>query len=314
MNKASLAIHGGAGTVDRADMTPEMAAEYKRGLEFALSEGWKILERGGNALDAVEASVSELENFPLFNAGRGSVFTHDGKIEMDAAIMDGLNLNAGAVAFVHNVKNPIRLARLVMENTEHILLVGDGANEFAREMNAITEPDSYFFTEHRYQQLVAARRAGVVVLDHTSADAKPPKPIGTVGAVACDANGNLAAATSTGGMTNKKFGRIGDTPLIGSGTYAENATCAVSCTGHGEYFILAQTASDIAARMRYKLIGLREAADEALANLTRLGGEGGFVAVDAFGTIVMPFNSEGMYRAAITEGADAVIEIYRSNG
>jgi beta-aspartyl-peptidase (threonine type) len=310
MNRKALAIHGGAGTILRAEMTADMESEYRRGLEFALKQGWHVLDRGGAALEAVEAAVVELENFPLFNAGRGSVFTHDGKNEMDAAVMDGRSLNAGAVAFVKNVKNPVKLARLVMEKTDHILLAGDGANEFAREMNVEFEKDTYFFTEFRYQQLVEARRAGVVQLDHAAAD---KNKIGTVGAVACDSNGNLAAATSTGGMTNKKYGRIGDTPLIGAGTYAENATCAVSCTGHGEYFMLAQTAYDVAARMKYKLLSLADAARETLADLTRIGGEGGFIAVDAFGKIVMPFNSDGMYRASITEDGETTVDIYRGD-
>ena len=227
-NKIALAIHGGAGTILRSEMNSELEKEYRNALENSLSTGWKVLQNSGSALDAVEAAVIELENFPLFNAGRGAVFTHEGKNEMDAAIMNGNTLRAGAVAFVKNVKNPINLARLVMENTEHVLLAGDGANEFAREMNVEFEPDEYFFTQNRYNQLLKAIEAGKVQLDHTSnpkSQIPNPKSLGTVGAVACDINGNLAAATSTGGMTNKKFGRIGDTPIIGAGTYAENSTC-----------------------------------------------------------------------------------------
>ena len=330
-NKIALAIHGGAGTILRSSMTPELEAEYRGALGNALETGWKILNKGGSSLDAVEAAVCTLENFHLFNAGRGSVFTHEGKNEMDASIMDGKTLKAGAVASVKNVKNPVKLARLVMEQTEHILLAGDGANEFARQMNVEFAGDEYFFTEHRYAQLLKAREEGTVQLDHDGsepgaiatgedkeAETRPvgsvsyainPKPIGTVGAVACDSSGNLAAATSTGGMTNKKFGRIGDTALIGSGTYADQS-CAVSCTGHGEFFMLGVTAYDVAARMKYKGLTLEQAASEAIAHLTQIGGEGGLIAVDTLGNVTLPFNSDGMYRGSITvEGLK--VEIYR---
>lgn len=249
MSKIALAIHGGAGTILKSQMTTELEREYRSGLENALKAGWEILQKGGGSLDAVEAAVCSLEDFPLFNAGRGSVFTHEGKVELDAAIMDGKSLRAGAVAFVKNIKNPVKLARLVMEKTEHVLLAGEGANQFAAEIGVELEPDEYFFTEHRWQQLLEAREAGRVQLDHTnevsstksqvSSDANDDqrlgasdlglgtKALGTVGAVACDINGNLAAATSTGGMTNKKFGRVGDTAIIGAGTYADDV-CAVS--------------------------------------------------------------------------------------
>jgi len=334
MNKIALAIHGGAGTILKSEMTAELEKEYRGGLQAALEKGFAILREKGSALDAVEAATVELENFPLFNAGRGSVFTHESKNEMDAAIMDGAAFKAGAVAFLRNVKNPIKLARLVMQRTEHILLAGEGANEFAREMKVQFEPDEYFFTEHRYLQLLKAIETGRVQLDHTadeielieeaetlveenSADANPkskianPKSMGTVGAVACDTQGNLAAATSTGGMTNKKFGRIGDTPIIGAGTYAENASCAVSCTGHGEYFMLGVTAFDLAARMKYKNLSLEDAARETVEQLTKIGGEGGFIAVDANGNVTLPFNSEGMYRGFAKEDGEIVVEIYR---
>jgi L-asparaginase / beta-aspartyl-peptidase len=327
MNKTALAIHGGAGTILKSLMTAELEQEYRGGLEKALKAGWKILQSGGDALEAVERTVCELEDFPLFNAGRGSVFTHEGKNEMDAAIMDGRNLKAGAIAFVRNVKNPIKLARLVMQRTEHILLAGRGADEFAREMQVEFEDDAYFFTDFRYQQLLKAREEGVVQLDHTAQEQEileekieennrksqiaNRKSLGTVGAVACDTNGNLAAATSTGGMTNKKFGRVGDTPIIGAGTYADNKTCAVSCTGHGEYFMAGVTAYDVAARMKYKNIGLLQAADETIEYLTEIGGEGGLIAVDAFGNVTLPFNSEGMYRGSITENGGMKIEIYK---
>ncbi|MGI9036555.1 MAG: isoaspartyl peptidase/L-asparaginase family protein, partial [Pyrinomonadaceae bacterium] len=247
-NKIALAIHGGAGTILRSEMTAELEAEYRRGLREALQTGWKILRGNGSALEAVEAAVVELENFPLFNAGRGAVFTHEGKNEMDASIMDGARLKAGAIACVKNVKNPIKLARLVMEKTTHILLAGDGANEFARQMKVELELDDYFFTDFRYRQFLKAKKENIVELDHSTVEAKliekeveiqkskaesqtnpeskiqNPKSLGTVGAVACDSAGNLAAATSTGGRTNKKCGHIGDTPLIGAGTYADNQT------------------------------------------------------------------------------------------
>jgi len=332
MGKIALAIHGGAGTILKSLMTPDLEREYRSGLEAALKIGWDILDKGGNALDCVEETVCSLEDFPLFNAGRGSVFTHEGKNEMDASIMDGKTLRAGAVAFVKNVRNPIRLSRLVMQKTDHVLLGGAGANQFALEMGVDMADDAYFFTEHRYEQLLRAREEGIVELDHTADEAEilsepgavatgqpvngnksihPTKPLGTVGAVACDATGNLAAATSTGGMTNKKFGRIGDTPLIGSGTYAENATCAVSCTGYGEYFMLGVTAYDLAARMKYGNDDLATAARETIEHLTAIGGEGGLIAVDTRGNVVLPFNSEGMYRGSVSS-SDFRIEIYKS--
>ena len=301
MAKLALAIHGGAGTILRSQMTSDLEAEYRSGLENALRAGWEILEKGGSSLDAVEAAVVSLEDFPLFNAGRGAVFTHDGRQEMDASIMDGRNLKAGAVAAVKNIKNPIKLARLVMERTEHILLAGEGASDLAASFGIETAPDEYFFTEHRWLQLQEAIAADRIQLDHA-------KPVGTVGAVACDTNGDLAAATSTGGMTNKKFGRVGDTPLIGSGTYADE-TCAVSCTGHGEYFILGVSAFDVAARMRYKGLSLENAAREAVERQTEIGGEGGLIAVDANGTLTLPFNSEGLYRGFIKEN-ELVTAIY----
>lgn len=305
MKNIALAIHGGAGTILRSQMTPGLEHEYRNGLENALKAGWSVLTGGGSSVDAVEAAVTSLEDFPLFNAGRGSVFTHEGMQEMDAAIMDGSKLKAGAVTFVRNIKNPVKLARLVMEETDHILLAGEGANQFAVDQGIKTEPDEYFFTEHRWLQLQEARATGVVQLDHTVAG----KPIGTVGAVACDARGELAAATSTGGMTNKKFGRIGDTPLIGAGTYADDA-CAVSCTGHGEYFMIGVTAFDVAARMRYKGLDLTGAAAEAIDHVTALAGEGGLIAVDRNGNVALPFNSEGMYRAWMTADGIPHIGIY----
>lgn len=310
MKKIALAIHGGAGTILKSEMTPALEAEYRGGLENALRKGFAVLQKKGSALDAVETAVVELENFPLFNAGKGSVFTHEGKIEMDACIMDGKNLKSGAVAFVRNVRNPIKLARLVMERTEHCLLAGEGANEFAHELKVEFENDEYFFTEHRYLQLLKAIEENRVQLDHSS-KVQNSKPIGTVGAVACDFRGDLASATSTGGMTNKKFGRIGDTPIIGAGTYAENETCAVSCTGHGEFFMLGVTAFDVAARMKYKNLSLSEASAEAIEHLTKIGGEGGFIAIDSSGNVVLPFNSEGMYRGFLNNSGEIEIDIFR---
>jgi len=332
VSKATLAIHGGAGTILKSQMTPALEAEYRSGLKAALTVGWNILERGGSSLDAVEAAVCSLEDFPLFNAGRGAVFTHEGKVELDAAIMDGQKLKAGAVAFVRNIRNPIKLARLVMERTEHVLLAGDGANQFAESMHVKHEPDEYFFTEHRWLQLQDALAAGRIQLDHTAEtqrrrDLSEPEAVatgpsnnpqsairnpqlGTVGAVACDKKGHLAAATSTGGMTNKKFGRVGDTPIIGSGNYADDF-CAISCTGHGEYFMLGVTAYDIAARMKYKGLSLEQAARETIEHLTSIGGEGGLIAVDAHGNVTLPFNSEGMYRGHVTADGQINVEIYR---
>ena len=321
MNKIAIAIHGGAGTILSSQMTPDLEREYRGGLKAALNAGWEVLSKKGSSLDAVEAAVVSLEDFPLFNAGRGSVFTSEGKNEMDAAIMDGSSLRAGAVAFVTNVKHPVSLARKVMEKTEHVLLAGEGANQFASAIGAETETDEYFFTEHRWLQLQNAIAAGRVQLDHAEAvqgskfkvqgHSENPHSKGTVGAVACDSNGDLAAATSTGGMTNKHFGRVGDTAMIGAGTYADD-TCAVSCTGHGEYFMLGVTAYDVAARMKYKGIGLEAAARETIERLTEIEGEGGIIAIDAFGNIVMPFNSEGMYRGSMTEKNGAQIGIYSS--
>lgn len=304
MTKTALVIHGGAGTILRSEMSDELEIEYRNGLEAALKAGWGVLSSGGSSLDAVESAVVSLENFPLFNAGRGAVFTHEGKNEMDAAIMDGSSLSAGAVAFIKNIKNPIKAARLVMERTQHVLLAGEGANIFAAEMQLETAPDEYFFTENRWQQLQDAIKSGRIQLDHAE------KPMGTVGAVACDEKGRLAAATSTGGMTNKQFGRIGDSPLIGLGTYADE-TCAVSCTGHGEYFMLGVSAYDVAARMKYKNISVDDAARETITRQTEIGGDGGLIAVDAEGNVSLPFNSDGMYRGYVRSDGNFVIEIYR---
>lgn len=305
--KLALALHGGAGTISRATMSVEREAAYRDALQQALLRGWLVLNDGGAALDAVEATVRVLEDVPLFNAGRGSVFTHNELHEMDAAIMSGKDLQAGAVAVVTGIKNPITLARRVMEKTPHILMCGSGAEEFAREVGCEFAPPEYFFTEFRYNQLLEARREDDVRLDHS-----PVKKFGTVGAVARDAQGHLAAATSTGGMTNKRFGRIGDTAMIGAGTYADDRTCAVSCTGHGEFFIRTVAAYDVACLMKYKGLTLNEASEQVVGRtLRQMGGEGGLVAVDYDGNVALPFNSEGMYRAWVTSGSEAQVAIYR---
>lgn len=311
----SLAIHGGAGTILQSTMTREKEAAYTQALEDALRAGEKVLKGGGTALDAVEHAIVSLENNPLFNAGRGAVFTHEGKNELDASIMNGKGLAAGAVAGVRNVKNPITLARAVMEKSEHVLLAGTGAEAFAKSIGAAFADDAYFFTQQRFDQLQQAKESGTVLLDHTSTTpgaGTDEKKFGTVGAVALDMHGNLAAGTSTGGMTNKKFGRAGDSPIIGAGTYANNATCAVSCTGHGEFFIRAVVAYDISCLMEYKGLSLKEACDVVVMDkLVKLGGEGGLVAVDSKGNIELPFNSEGMYRGKVTAGSGMYTGIYR---
>lgn len=306
--KPALALHGGAGTIRREEMTAEREAAYRDGLRLALRRGWEVLETGGEALDAVEVAVAVLEDDHLFNAGRGAVFTHDKRHEMDAAIMSGEDLRAGAVAAVSGIKNPVGLARRVLDESEHVLLCGSGAEEFAREAGCEFAPPEYFFDELRYEQLLQAQREGVVQLDHAAAT---QKKFGTVGAVACDVRGHLAAATSTGGMTNKRYGRIGDTPLIGAGTYADDETCAVSCTGHGEFFIRTLAAYDAAALMKYKGLSLADACAQVVnVTLREMGGEGGLVAVDRAGNLTLPFNSEGMYRAWIARGLEAHVAIY----
>lgn len=305
-HKIALAVHGGAGTILRSVMTAEKEAAYTSGLQAALSSGWKLLQESASALDAVEEAVRVLEDNALFNAGRGSVFTNAETHEMDAAIMSGENLTAGAVAAVSHIKNPIHLARKVLEHSEHMLLCGAGAETFAREMGVSFEGREYFFDEWRYNQLLEAKREERVRLDHSD-----DKKFGTVGAVALDGSGNLAAATSTGGMTNKRFGRIGDTPLIGAGTYANNQTCAVSCTGHGEFFIRALAAHDVSCLMLYKHFSLRQACEQVIyKTLPELGGQGGLIAVDANGQISMPFNTEGMYRGLISSDQELIVKIY----
>lgn len=303
----ALALHGGAGTIARALLTPAIEQEYRAALAAALALGYDLLRSGGAALDAVEATVRSLEDCPLFNAGRGAVFTHDGHHELDAALMDGHRRLAGAVAGARQVQNPIRAARLVMEQTDHVLLGYPGADDLAREHGLPLQPVDYFFTQKRYDQLQDALATGKAQLDHA---ADPHRTKGTVGAVARDAHGHLAAATSTGGMTNKRYSRIGDTPLIGAGTWADER-CAISCTGNGEYFIRAVAAYDVACLLEYKGLSLAEAARVVVHDkLAPVGGEGGLIAVDAAGTLTLPFNSEGMYRASRTAGGEAVVAIY----
>ena len=310
MSTYSLALHGGAGTITRASLTEEKEKAYSSALLTALTIGETILKKGGTAMDAVIQTIISLEDCPLFNAGKGSVFTADGLHEMDASIMNGENLEAGAVAGVQLIKNPILLAKEIMEHSDHVLLSGKGAEEFAKQQKLIFETEEYFFDEYRFQQLREAIHEGKIVLDHTSSTEN--KKFGTVGAVAKDKHGNLAAGTSTGGMTNKKFNRIGDSPIIGSGTYANNATCAISCTGHGEYFIRAVVAYDISCLMEYKGLSLQAACNVVVMDkLVKLGGEGGLIAVDAKGTICLPFNSEGMYRGWTENGTEKKIAIYK---
>ena len=311
MKNFGIAVHGGAGTILRTSMTPQKEKEYMSGIEKALLAGEQILARGGSSLDAVEEAVKKMEDHPLFNAGKGSVFTHDGKNEMDACIMEGKELRAGAVAGVQHIKNPVSLARAVMEKSEHVLLVGDGAMQFAIQLNLPIEKDEYFFVQHRFNQLEQAKASNQTILDHT-VPTVDEKKFGTVGAVALDIHGNIAAATSTGGMTNKRWGRVGDSPIVGAGTYANNKTCGISCTGHGEFFLKAVVAYDISCLMEYKGVSLKEACHIVVNNkLVKFGGEGGLIAIDAFGNIEMPFNSEGMYRGMKKSNAPLYIDIYK---
>jgi L-asparaginase / beta-aspartyl-peptidase len=307
-NNFSIAIHGGAGTILRSTMTLAQQQQYEAGLRRALDTGYKILEAGDSCLDAVEAAVVVLEDFPLFNAGKGAVFNNEGHHEMDASIMSGKGLEAGAACGVSHIKNPIKLARAIMEHSGHVILCGAGAERFAKLHNLSFEDDTYFYTEQRYQQWQAALKEDKVQLDHSD------KKFGTVGAVALDKRGNLAAATSTGGMTNKKFGRIGDSPVPGAGTYANNNTCAVSCTGHGELFIRSVVGHDISCLMEYKGLSLKDACDLVVYDkLVKIGGEGGLIAIDKHGNIEMPFNSEGMYRACAGSNGRNAVNIYRES-
>jgi len=311
--KIGLAVHGGAGTIERGDMTPEKEREYRAGLERALAAGYQILKQGGSSLDATEAAVRVLEDDPLFNAGRGSVFTSAGTNEMDASIMDGKAIKAGAVGSVQHIKNPIVLARLVMEKSPHVMLDCAGAEAFARANGIELVEQKYFFTQKRWdalQKIKAAEKNRTTGAGKSFVITDQDRH-GTVGAVALDKEGNLAAATSTGGTTNKLPGRIGDTPVIGAGTYADNQTCAVSCTGDGEYFIRAAVAHDVSALMKYRGMSLQEAAQSALDTVKKLGGTGGLIAIDKKGDIALPFNTNGMYRGYVDPDGKFVVEIYR---
>lgn len=309
--KFSLVLHGGAGTITRESMTPETEAEYREKLEEALKTGYGILAAGGTSLDAVESTIRVMEDSPLFNAGKGAVFTHNGRNELDASIMDGKTKQAGAVASVTIIRNPISAARAVMEQSPHVMMVGDGANLFATSVGLEVVDPSYFWTERRWKQL----QERLMKDQDFGSEFKPAaQPVddkkGTVGVVAVDQHGNLAAGTSTGGMTNKRFGRVGDSPIIGAGTYADNTTCGVSGTGAGEYFIRLTVARDVAALMEYKNLSVAEASKEVIAKLSDLGGTGGVIAMDRHGNIAMEFNTEGMYRGWIREDGTPHIEIY----
>ena len=312
----AIVIHGGAGTIGRKDMTPEMDKQYRAGLKQALDAGYAVLKQGGKSLDAVQAAIRVMEDNPLFNAGKGAVFDHDGKNELDAAIMDGTDLKAGAVAGVEHIKNPIDLARLVMDKTPHVLLIGDGAEEFAKSQGMPLVPQSYFFTQHRWDELQKALKeekgkGGSGKEDYPGTTGHG---YGTVGAVALDKDGDLAAGTSTGGLTNKYFGRVGDSPIIGAGTYANTKTCGVSGTGTGEFFIRLDLAKTISDLMLYKGMTVQQAADQlVLQDLVALGGEdtGGAIAMDHDGNIRMPFNTEGMYRGYIDTSGKEVVAIYK---
>ena len=334
--KLGFMLHGGAGVIKKGSLSPEKEKQYRAKLEEAVLAGYKSLQSGKSSLDAIETAIKILEDSPLFNAGKGAVFTAEGKNELDASIMDGKNKMAGAVAGLRHVKNPITLARAVMEKSPHVMMVGDGAEKFAKEMNIELVEEKYFWTQDRWDSLQR------IIKEEKEKQVQSPKPkaqslngenqksneyyaemmtetqklpenkFGTVGAVALDSGGNLAAGTSTGGMTYKKFGRVGDAPIIGAGTYADNDTCAVSATGWGEYFIRIGVARDIAALMEYRALPVQNAADLVIKQkLQNMGGDGGIIAMDKFGNMAISFNSEGMYRAYINGEGKPVVEIYK---
>jgi beta-aspartyl-peptidase (threonine type) len=318
-------IHGGAGVITKGSLTPDMEKQYRAVLEQAVTAGYQALRSGKTSVDAVEIAIRIMEDSPLFNAGKGAVFNAEGKNELDASIMDGKTLLAGAVAGLHHVKNPISLARAVMEHSPHVMLIGDGAEEFAKEQKVELVDEKYFFTQRRWDELQEIKKSEKEK-EGKSESVKPPglataapmyseqlhKIFGTVGAVALDKFGNLAAGTSTGGLDNKKWGRVGDSPIIGAGTYANNNSCGVSATGSGEYFIRLGVARDIAAMMEYRAMPIQQAVDtEIKQKLQALGGDGGVIAMDKFGNIGISFNTEGMYRAYINADGKAVVEIYK---
>ncbi|MBE7515893.1 MAG: isoaspartyl peptidase/L-asparaginase [Chloracidobacterium sp.] len=318
-------IHGGAGVILKGSMSPEREKEYRDKLAEVVMAGYKALQEGKSGVDAVEIAIRMMEDSPLFNAGKGAVFTHDGKNELDASIMDGRTLAAGSVAGLHHVKNPITLARAVMERSPHVMMVGDGAEQFAKERKIELVDEKYFRTQERWnglqrvlkeekekeQKKADEKAAKPSVSDAAPASREPANRFGTVGAVALDRNGNIAAGTSTGGMTNKRYGRVGDAPIIGAGTYANNNTCGVSATGWGEFFIRLGVARDISAMMEYRGLPIQEAADAVMKKVGNLGGDGGVIAMDKFGNMAISFNSEGMYRAYIDANGKPVVEIYK---
>lgn len=309
----ALVIHGGAGTIKKENMTPEMEAAYKEKLQEALDAGYEVLEAGGTSVEAVRSAINVMEDSPLFNAGKGAVFNSIGKHELDASIMEGHTLNAGAVAGVTHVKNPIDAAILVKDSTRHVMLSGEGAEAFLSQYDLTFVETSYFDTEKRYQQLQKAQEKEKVSLDHSTLvnpELIDDHKYGTVGCVALDAMGNLAAGTSTGGMTNKKFGRIGDSPIIGAGNYANNKTCGISCTGTGEYFIRTLAAHEASDLMLYRGLSLREALKEVIGQIRELGGDGGMIGLDREGNVAWDFNTAGMYRAFKNSTGENVIEIY----
>lgn len=316
--KFGFAIHGGAGTIVKSSLSPEMEQAYRSKLNEALLAGYEILRDGGSSLDAVESAIKLMEDSPLFNASKGAVYTSGGTIELDASIMDGKTLKAGAVAAVKHIKNPIVAARIVMEQSPHVLLVGDGAEDFAKQKGVELVSEDYFKTDRRWNELQKAKEKENRQADQTrkignNQDSEYARvtSFGTVGAVALDKHGNLAAATSTGGMTNKKVGRVGDSPIIGAGTYANNRTCAVSGTGDGEYFMRALVAYDVSALMQYKGMSLKSASNLVIEKVGKLGGSGGIIAIDHDGNIAMPFDTEGMYRGYVGDDGKLVVKIYK---
>ena len=313
----AIAIHGGAGTIKKSRFTPELEIAYREKLEEAVETGYKVLNKGGSSLDAVTAAINVLENSPFFNAGKGAVYTYDETHEMDASIMFGKNRQAGAVAGVKLIENPINLARLVMDNSVHVMLSGEGAEEFATSQGVPLIDNKVFDTEHRYKSLLKSKakmeKAKQQNKDYQAAheSLEVEYKVGTVGAVALDKYGNIAAGTSTGGMTNKRYGRIGDSPVIGAGTFADNKSCAVSATGHGEYFIRYNVAADICARVQYQGKSIKQAGDEVIHDVLKpVGGTGGVIIIDAKGNISMPFNTAGMYRAKKSSNEPTYVGIF----
>jgi len=309
----AIVIHGGAGTIKKENMTSEQEVAYRDKLQEALDVGYAILEGGGSSLDAVQKTVNIMEDSPLFNAGKGAVFNSAGKNELDASIMDGKTLNSGAVAGVKNIKNPINAARIVMDSTPHVMMAGQGAEDFAKLNGIQFVDDKYFHTEKRYNQLLNAQEKDKVQLDHSAMHTNElidDHKYGTVGAVALDKNGNIAAATTTGGMTNKKYGRVGDSPIIGAGTYANNKTCGVSATGTGEYFIRTLATHEASSLMQYKNLTLKESLDNVMKQIGDLGGSGGLVALDKDGNIAWSFNSAGMYRGYKKSNGEDIVKFY----